>query len=65
MLSQQRREEQGESTTAQTTDNEPIVVKTKVTVHPITYRSDSSSADVTYKVSKFDENFSESPKEVL
>ena len=64
MISAERKQKEDEnSTTPATTDEEPVVLRTKVTVHPVTYATDSSSADATYNnVKKFEDPFPDSPK---
>ena len=63
MISAERKQKEDEnSSTPATTDEEPVVLRTKVTVHPVTYATDSSSADATYNVKKFEDPFPDSPK---
>ena len=63
MITAERKEkEEDNSTTPVTTDEEPLVLRTKVTVHPVTYATDLSSADATYNVKKFEDPFPDSPK---
>ena len=62
LLSQKRKEEQSYSSSTAATDDEPIVVRTKVTVKPLQYNSDSSSAEATYKGIKFQVDSPKSPK---
>ena len=63
MISQERKEkEAANSTSPATTDEEPVVIKTKLTVQPIAYASDSSSTDATYKIKNFSDAFPEPVK---
>ena len=63
MLSQERKEkEAANSTSPATTDEEPVVLRTKVTVPPVSYGTDSSSAEGTYNVKKFEDSFPDPPK---
>ena len=63
MISQERKEkEAANSTSPATTDEEPIVLKTKVTVRPLSYGTDSSSTEATYKIKNFEDAFPEPVK---
>ena len=63
MLSEERKEkEAANSTSPATTDEEPVVLRTKVTVQPVSYGTDSSSTEGTYNVKKFEDSFPDPPK---